>query len=305
MKFTQVATSPMPRFSFSAPHPTTTRLRQSVIPVHAILRADGFTPVDAFFAQGQRFTPRPDPALWQLWVQGGVLKPLRLSLGDLAAYHFHEQPCTLYSRVSDRELHIGHARWGGVRLLDLLDHAGLNPAAEGITFYGADAYRVTLPIGQVGAALVATHMNGRPLTAAHGFPARLIVPGLTDAAMPRWLQRIELVESVGVNPDYTVPTTAALLHPAHQATLQGEVQLAGIAFAGDRPIQSVEVRIDDADWMPIPFEMPLSPATWTRWQIVWSPPAPGHYAVAVRAADASGGWSALHHSLFHVSQSHS
>jgi DMSO/TMAO reductase YedYZ molybdopterin-dependent catalytic subunit len=274
-------------------------------PTHAILAPDGFTPAETFFSQPQRLNPQVDTNLWQLSLHGLVAQPLHLSLPDLAALPQHSVDCTLYSRVTDRELHIGHACWGGVALTDLLDSAGLDSAATCLSIYGIDGYRVSLPLAQLTDALIATHMNGRPLTLAHGYPARLIVPGLSDAAMPRWLQRIEVASGNVPHTPYAVPTSAALLQPFHHQTVEGALQLVGIAFAGNRPIQSIEISVDAADWMPIPFEQPPSPTVWTRWQTIWQPPAPGHYALALRASDVNGQVSPVQHTVIHVSATHS
>jgi DMSO/TMAO reductase YedYZ molybdopterin-dependent catalytic subunit len=277
----------------------------SAAPLHAILDSAGYTPVDVFFAHHQRYIPQIDSTLWQLLIQGQGRAAHRFSLADLARFPQAQIDCTLYSRMTDRELHIGHARWGGVLLRDLLDGAGALLDDHSLNAFGADAYRVSLPLASLADALIATHMNGQPLTPLHGFPARLIVPGLTDSAMPRWLQRLEIGAEPVDSAAYRVPTVATLLQPHHHQTLSGAVELTGIAFAGDRPIQAVAINVDDAGWMPVPITSSDAATTWLRWHIRWSPPAPGHYRIAVRAQDSTGVWSADHNTVIHVSLTHS
>ncbi len=284
------------------------RLSLNLLPAataHAILVEDGFTPVSAFFTDAHRFVPPIDPSLWQLIVTGANSNTLQLTLSDLAGFPYQHIECTLCNRIANRDLQIGHAQWGGILLIDLLAAASINNDFRSVRLYGADGYQVTLPSEQLTEALLATEMNEQPLTPVHGYPLRLIVPGITEAAMPKWLQRIELLDATVSPAQYTVPTSAALLYPHYQSTLVGEVQLSGIAFAGNRIIKMIEVSIDDTDWMPIAFDYPASPTIWTRWHTVWNPPAPGHYRIDIRACDADGMWSAIHHTVIHVSAAYS
>jgi DMSO/TMAO reductase YedYZ molybdopterin-dependent catalytic subunit len=292
----------MQRISSSAAIPTQqlSSRNRPTIPNHAILAEDGFTPVDKFFTNAQRFVPEIDAALWQLVINGPSIEPLRLTLSELGGIAYQQVECTLCNRITDRDLPIGHARWGGVALKDVVGLTRVGNDFRGMRFWGADGYQVSLPMEHLTDALLAMEMNGKPLTSVHGFPLRLIVPGLTENAMPKWLQRIELLDTSVSQPVYSVPTSAALLYPPHHALLTGDVQLVGIAYAGKRAVDVIEVSIDDAAWMPVAFDRPLSPTVWTRWQALWIPPAPGHYQVAVRAADSEGAWSPIHRTVIHM-----
>lgn len=274
------------------------------VPNHAILAEDGFTPVNTFFANSHRFVPQIDASLWQLVVNGLGIKPLRLTLSDLVGISYQQVECTLCNHITDRDLPIGHALWGGVPLKRILALTEVENRYPGVRFYSADGYQVSLPTEHLNDAVLATEMNGQALTSVHGFPLRLIVPGLTESAMPKWLQRIELLGTIVSKSVYNVPTSAALLYPQHHAALTGEVQLAGIAYAGNRTIDMIEVSIDDAAWMPVVFERPDLPTIWTRWQAEWMPPAPGHYMISVRAVDSEGVWSPIHRTVIHVSAVH-
>jgi len=296
----------MQRIPSSATIPTDqlSSRHRPTIPNHAILADDGFTPVDKFFTNAQRFVPEIDATLWQLVINGSGIKPLRLTLSDLGSLTYQQVECTLCNRITDRDLPIGHARWGGIVLKDIVALTSVADDLRGMRFWGTDGYQVSLPIEHLTDAVLATEMNGQALTSVHGFPLRLIVPGLTESAMPKWLQRIELLGTFVSQSVYNVPTSAALLYPQHHAALTGEVQLAGIAYAGNRTIDMIEVSIDDAAWMPVVFERPGSPTIWTRWQAEWMPPAPGHYLISVRAVDSEGVWSPIHRTVIHVSAVH-
>jgi hypothetical protein len=132
-------------------------------------------------------------------------------------------------------------------------------------------------------------MDGAPLPLEHGFPARLIAPGLHGYKMPKWIERIELTdtpdggfwESRGWSLDGTTGVTAAIL--SHQPNADGSVTLSGIAHAGARRIASVQVSVDGGDGMLIPFT-PAEPFALTHWQTDWTPPnaGAGDYHVQVR-----------------------
>ncbi len=199
---------------------------------------------------------------------------------------------------------------------------GLRPEAQYAQFRSANGYVTYLPIKMLDSAIFAYAMNGEALPVEQGFPVRLIVPGVYDYKMPKWVQSIELVdapssghyESRGWSAVGHVQTTSAIFTPRLRETISGNVLFSGMAFAGTRAITQIELSIDDGDWMPVPFEA-AQVGSWTRWQIDWLPPAPGDYMVKVRATDSGGfrqpdttnlsvfpnGSSAIHAVVFRVS----
>ena len=234
-----------------------------------------------------------------------------------------EMPCTLAAITSrPNNLLIGHALWRGVPVKALLDKVGLRAEAGYAQFRSVNGYATYLPIEMLEDAVLAYAMNDEALPAEQGYPVRLIVPGLYDYKMPKWMQSIELVaapssghyESRGWSAEGTVQTTSALFTPRLREVVGGIVLFSGMAFAGTRTITHIELSIDDGEWMPVPFAA-AERGSWTRWQIEWHAHAPGDYLAKVRATDSEGftqpdlltlplfpnGSSAIHAVVFRVS----
>ena len=257
---------------------------------------DGFTPNDHFYKHVNHSPIYVDVSDWHLTVGGLVEKPLRLSLDELHGWQRVEKPYTLAAVTSTpQNLLMGHALWRGMPLSVLLQDAAKRADALYAQFHSVNGYSTYLPIAMVEDAILAYEMNGKPMTAEHGYPVRLIVPGVYDYKMPKWVQSIELVstpssglyESRGWSAEGLVQTTSAIFTPRLREHVSGKVLFSGMAFAGSRTIKRIELSIDDGDWMPVPF-VAAEGGSWTRWQMDWMPPAPGDYLVKVRATDHDG-----------------
>jgi DMSO/TMAO reductase YedYZ molybdopterin-dependent catalytic subunit len=132
----------------------------------------------------------------------------------------------------------------------------------------------------------------------HGFPARVIVPGIYGMKNVKWLTELELVdhdfkgywEKRGWSDDAEVQMMSRIDLPGHSETLQGRgYTIKGIAFSGTRGIKQVEVSTDGGTtWHPAALEPALSPFSWVRWSSRWKIPGPGHYKLVVRATDGQG-----------------
>jgi hypothetical protein len=145
--------------------------------------------------------------------------------------------------------------------------------------------------------MIAVRMNDEPLAVQHGFPARLIVPGLYGyVSATKWLGELELTTLEAFD-GYWVPlgwakeapilTQSRIDTPRHGTRLTaGTVPIAGVAWAPDRGIARVEVAIDD-EWREARLSAPLSDATWVQWVVEWTA-APGRHRIQVRATDGSG-----------------
>jgi len=248
-------------------------------------------------------TPRIDAGTWSLSVDGMVDRPFNLSYPELLAMEMHEQYVTIacVSNEVGGGL-VGNALWRGVRLRELLDRAGVRPGATQLVGHAFDGWTAGFPTAWLDEsdreALVAVAMNGEPLPPEHGFPARLIVPGLYGyVSATKWLTTIGLTTLEGFN-GYWVPlgwakeapilTQSRIDVPRSGSSLAaGAVAVAGVAWAPDRGISRIEVQVDDAAWALAEVSTPISDATWVQWLYRWDA-APGEHQVTVRATDGDG-----------------
>ncbi len=195
---------------------------------------------------------------------------------------------------------MGTAMWGGIRLDDLLDEAGINPSATQIVGRSVDGYTCGFPVAALDGrdALVAVAMNGEPLPLEHGFPARLIVPGLYGyVSATKWLTEIELTTFEDFD-QYWVPrgwdangpikVQSRIDTPRALETIDaGQVAIGGTAWAQTRGIDRVEVRIDDGAWQDAALADELNDVTWRQWHLAWNA-TPGRHTITVRATDREG-----------------
>lgn len=256
----------------------------------------GITPITGFYRQQLGTVPPLAAADWSIYVDGFVARPRTWNAADLRAVPRRDTVCTIAcAGLNDRNSLIGTARWCGVRLGDLLMEAGVGPRARFVQFTAQDGFRTSLPLEQAADALLASEMNGQPLPPEHGYPLRLVAPGLYGYKMPKWIHQITLTsaplpgywESRGWPEDGQVSVLSCFFEPAAESTQSGPIRLSGAAFAGTQAVAQVQVSADDGPWMPVDFT-PAPAGQWTLWRQMWQPPAPGVYALRVRAADASG-----------------
>jgi DMSO/TMAO reductase YedYZ molybdopterin-dependent catalytic subunit len=242
----------------------------------------------------------------ELRVTGMVERPMRLRFDDLLARDVVEHDITLtcVSNPIGGEL-VGTARWLGVRLDALLDEAGVDTRADQVVGRSIDGYTCGFPLeaardGRY--ALVAFGMNGEPLPLEHGFPVRLVVPGLYGyVSATKWLTEIELTrfdefEQYWVPRGYAdrapikvmsrIDSVDGLERLARQA--DGTVAIGGVAWAQTRGIAAVEVQIDDGDWQRADLGAALNEDTWRQWAFRWTPSAAGRTSLRCRAISEDG-----------------
>ena len=247
--------------------------------------------------------PRPDLPTWRLRVTGMVDRPFELTYDQLVAMPLHEQHVTIacVSNEVGGDL-VGNALWTGVRLKELLDRAGVQPEATQIVGRAVDGFTAGFPTAWALAddreSLVAVLMNGETLPPDHGFPARLIVPGLYGyVSATKWLTEIELTTLDGFDA-YWVPlgwakeapilTQSRIDVPRNGARVgAGTVAIAGVAWAPDRGIEAVDVQVDEDGWEPAELSAPISDATWVQFVRRWEA-TEGEHLVRVRAVDGTG-----------------
>lgn len=244
--------------------------------------------------------PRVDLAGWSLGITGMVERPVSLSYQELLDMPMVERYVTL-SCVSNEvggDL-VGTAKWLGVPLSDVLDLAGVTAGADQLVGRSVDGFTVGFPVEAAydgRNALVALGMNGEPLPAEHGFPARLVVAGLYGyVSATKWLSEIELTTWDGFDA-YWIPRgwskeapikTQSRIDTPRSSLGSGTVPIAGVAWAPYRGISMVEVRIDQGDWRVAELSEPLSDDAWRQWRIDWNAD-PGGHTIEVRATDGEG-----------------
>ncbi len=304
------------------------------------LRATHETPSDIFYLRNHAPVPAPDADSWRLEVDGLVQRPLSLGLAELQRdFPRHEQEATLQCAGFRRQEMlneenadgallwcsdaISNGRWGGVRLGDVLEAAGIQAEAQHVAALGLDeiekggatiGFGGSIPLDKALAeeVLLADELNGAPLPAAHGRPLRLVVPGYIGARSVKWLGRLTLQAGQSDNhyqqrayklfpPDVRSDTAdwgaarplgdlyvnSVFITPEADAELPaGPLLLRGIAIAS-QPLAVVELSLDGgASWQ----EAGLTGAgrwSWCFWELE-TELTPGDYELVVRARDQAG-----------------
>src|SRR5579862_4905685 len=296
------------------------------------------TPLPHFFVRNHMHEPSElNSDSWRLTVGGEVEKPLTLTLAELSKLETHSVVNTLECAGNGRSLHrpqvpgiqwgkgaVSTARFSGPRLRDVLQRAGVKATGKHVMFRGLDEvpgkvppFIRSIPIEKAldSDTLIATHMNGTPLTKHHGFPARALVPGWIGAASCKWLTEIKVLDSefVGnfmspgyrlpnqpikpgdvVKPEDTHPVTAlsvksVISGPTDGAALKaGKVSIHGAAWAGEAEIAKVEISTDDgATWQPATLGRQRARYAWRLWSFGWNA-KPGEHTIRSRATDTQG-----------------
>ena len=247
-------------------------------------------------------TPSVDVDRWRLRVTGMVDAPFELTYDDLLALPLVERHITL-SCVSNQVGGplVGTALWRGVRLADLLARAGVQPGATQVVGRSVDRFTVGFPVEAATDgrdALVAVGMNGEPLPTAHGFPARLVVPGLYGyVSATKWLTEIELTTFDAFD-SYWVDRNWAQKAPIkvesridvprdYSKVAAGPRTIAGVAWAPHRGVRRVEVMVDGGAWADAALGPALGDDAWRQWSVPWNA-TPGTHVISCRATTADG-----------------
>ncbi len=259
------------------------------------------TPNDEFYITSIGSAPSVELENWSLHVKGLVKNPVTITYNDLLKRSTTTMISTLEcigNPVGGDS--IGTAEWEGVKLNAILDEAGVSPNAVDLVLRGADGYSDSFPAERAmrEEVLLATKMNGVRLPAEHGFPARVIVPGIYGMKNVKWLTELELVhgdykgywEKRGWSDEAIVKVRSRIDLPGDGETIHAsEYVVRGIAFGGIHGISNVEVSTDGgARFQSAQLETPLSPYSWVVWNYVWRPPATGRHTIVVRAMDKRG-----------------
>nr|WP_245769334.1 molybdopterin-dependent oxidoreductase [Streptomyces indicus] len=277
------------------------------------LRVEGVAPFrtanrDFYRVDTALDVPRIDPGSWRLRLHGkGVGNPRVLTFQDLLGRALVERDITL-TCVSNEVggPYVGTARWLGVPLGALLEEAGVRPPSRGgpadqLVARSVDGMTVGSPVETVmdgRDAMLAVGMNGEPLPFDHGFPVRMLVPGLYGyVSACKWIEDIELTtfddyDAYWVKRDWAreapVKTQSRIDTPKPFARpAAGRVTVAGVAWAQHRGIDRVEVRVDEGAWQQAELAAEGSVDTWRQWRWDWAA-TPGSHILQVRATDGTG-----------------
>ena len=248
------------------------------------------------------FVPAIDAETWTLRVHGMVDREFTLGFDDLLARPMIERDITI-ACVSNEVggPYVGNARWSGAPLADLLREANVHPEASQIVSRSADGFTIGTPTAVVmdgRDAMLAVSMNGEPLPLEHGFPVRMIVPGLYGyVSATKWLVDLELTTldaydaywiERGWAKEAPIKTQSRIDTPRFGTALSpGVVAVAGVAWAQHRGIDRVEVRVDDGAWEAAELGAEDTVDTWRQWVYRWRATT-GSHSIAVRATDGDG-----------------
>ncbi|RKT33771.1 DMSO/TMAO reductase YedYZ molybdopterin-dependent catalytic subunit [Microbacterium sp. AG1240] len=263
-----------------------------------------FTPNADFYRVDTALTvPSIDPSTWRLVIDGMVDQRIELSFDDLVGMGLDEYGITLtcVSNEVGGGL-VGNAIWQGVPIRDILAMAGPQAGADMVLSRSVDGYTASTPLDTLTDdnrdAIFAVAMNGEPLPLEHGFPVRMVVPGLYGyVSATKWVTELK-VTTFAADEAYWTPRGYAAEAPIKMSSridtprsgtpvTAGTVPIAGMAWAQTTGIQSVEVSIDDGDWQQANLSTPVNADTWVQWWLEWQAEAGTHY-VTVRATDKNG-----------------
>ena len=281
-------------------------IAEAAFPAGAALDVPGISPLlsanDTFYRIDTALqVPVVDAATWKLRVTGMVEREVEITFDELLALPLVEHTVTLMcvSNEVGGSL-VGNATWLGYPIRDLLAKAGPLAGADMVLSTSVDGFTAGSPLEVLlekdRQSLLAVGMNGVPLPLEHGFPARLVVPGLYGyVSATKWVTELK-VTTFAKDMGYWTPRGWDALGPVKTASRidvpqsgasvsAGRVAVAGVAWAQHRGIEGVEVRVDDGAWEPATLADAISIDTWRQWVYEWDATS-GNHTVAVRATGA-------------------
>ena len=251
--------------------------------------------------------PQVSREQWQLKIHGMVDREVTYRFADLERFEVVEKVVTLtcVSNPVGGDL-IGNATWTGYRIRDLLAEAGVRPDADMVLSMSVDGFTAGTPVEVLTDdrdSLLAIGMNGEPLPTDHGYPARLVVPGLYGyVSATKWVVDLEVTRfdraeaywtRLGWSARGPIKTQSRIDVPRDGADVApGTVTFGGVAWAQDRGVRAVEVRIDPPNrqgrWQQAELGAGYSDDTWRLWSVDWKATDPGLHTITVRATDNTG-----------------
>ncbi|GAA4043882.1 molybdopterin-dependent oxidoreductase [Agromyces indicus] len=278
------------------------------VPTGAELDLPGLTPLytpnaDFYRVDTALTVPEVDPATWRLVIDGLVGRRVELTFDQLVGMGLDEYSITLtcVSNEVGGDL-LGTAKWVGVPIRDVLALAGPQSGADMVLSRSVDGFTASTPLDALTDpgrdAILAVGMNGEPLPLEHGFPVRMVVPGLYGyVSATKWLTELK-VTTFAADEAYWTPRGYSAEAPIKFSSridtprsgtpvAAGSAVIAGVAWAQTVGIERVEVRIDDGDWEPATLSAPVNVDTWVQWYLEWEA-TPGTHYVTARAVNRDG-----------------
>jgi DMSO/TMAO reductase YedYZ molybdopterin-dependent catalytic subunit len=299
------------------------------------------TPVEHFFVRNNELMPQVDLSTWRLSITGEVMRPFHLSFNELTEFASRQVTNTLECAGNGRVFFqppiggvpwsrggVGNAVFAGPTLASLLRRAGLKTTARHVAFRGLDVpprgaepFVRSIPVEKAMApdTLVATQMNGLPLSREHGYPARILVPGWIGSASIKWLSEIRAMPSAfhGYQMDSayrlpkrpirpgerlfegetevitSLPVKSIIAQPADGSEISMNpfvrVRVFGAAWAGESSVSRVEISTDGGGaWSRADWGSEHDRYAWRLWSFDWRPARPGVYSLMSRATDNAG-----------------
>ena len=324
----------------AAPHARESMLQMNGYAVNAetplALLTEYVTPNELFFVRSHWIPRTPDPKKWRLTIDGEVDRSGEITLSELKKLPHAEATCVLQCAGNGRGLYspplpgvqwrygaVGNARWTGVRVRDVLEHAGVKPSAKHLHVFGSDdppgkvpPFHRSIELEKVLAdGILAFAMNGEPLPVAHGAPLRLIVPGWAGDHWMKWIVRLspqaEAQKGFYMETAYRYPLTPGApgvafkpeeMKPVTELFVKSNIttapakvrakhasEIRGFAFSGAPDIAKVEISDDDgATWQEASLDPRHDPYAWRLWSHRWTPLRAGTVRLCARATDSRG-----------------
>ncbi|MEJ7651639.1 MAG: molybdopterin-dependent oxidoreductase [Nakamurella sp.] len=280
-----------------------------VVPAGSSLDVQGITglvtPNKDFYRIDTSFQPPIiNPGTWSMQIKGMVDNPMTLTYADISAREMVEAPITL-TCVSNEVggTLVGNAVWLGTPIRTVLQEAGVQQGADCVLCTDINGFTLSAPLEALTddrQALFAIGMNGEPLPFEHGFPVRMVVPGLYGfVSATKWIASMELTTFSKVSAYWTqrgwsdhgpIKLSSRIDTPAGFASFAaGEsVVIGGMAWAQNTGVAKVEVQVDDEPWAEAMLSKPLSKDSWVQWKYTWKAAGSGPRTLRVRATDAAG-----------------
>ncbi|MDL9979271.1 molybdopterin-dependent oxidoreductase [Microbacterium sp. ASV49] len=291
------------RSALHLPKPATTA---PPIPASADFRIPGLAPVitpntDFYRIDTALVVPQVDPATWKLRIHGLVDREVNLTWNELLALPLEESATTLTCVSNDvgGDL-ISNAVWLGYPIRNLLAKAGVKPGADMVLSTSTDGFTASTPLEvltDARDAILAVGMNGEPLPPEHGFPVRMVVPGLYGyVSATKWVTDLEVTRFADATAYWTargwsergpIKLESRIDVPSGGSIASGNTVIAGVAWQQHTGVRGVEVQIDDGPWQQAELATAISGDTWVQWRLPWNAKS-GTHTIRCRATSATG-----------------